>query len=186
MSNTINRAGFSLKPVLHVLCGALSCSGMHCRKCSKAARFWFGGRCENASRILVIDPGWNFFVSVLLIFVSCFGMWVSSVHLGGRASDLGEPRSAWWAGGIMLLFVSVCLAGVVGSGCCWLSHVRHNKCLTVLVFCFASGCTKCFRCYYGVIPVVVRVDPCGCQGGSLGLFRAAACDFFFNVFYAYW
>ena len=41
----------------------------------------------------------------------------------------------------MLLFVSVCLAGVVGSGCCWLSHVRHNKCLTVLVFCFASGCT---------------------------------------------
>ena len=64
----------------------------------------------------------------------------------------------------MLLFESVCLAGVVGSGCCWLSHVRHNKCLTVLVFCFASGCTECFRCYYGVIPVVVRVDPWGYSG----------------------
>ena len=43
-----------------------------------------------------------------------------------------------------VFFVSVCLAGVMVSGCCWLALVRRNRSLTVSFlqfFGFASGCT---------------------------------------------
>ena len=77
----------------------------------------------------------------------------------GWASDHGEPRSAWWSAGILRFFVSVCLAGVMVSVCCWLALVRPSRCLTVFsVFGLASGCT--------ISSVLFRFDPCGCSGWS--------------------
>ena len=45
----------------------------------------------------------------------------------GWASDHGEPRSAWWSAGILRFFVSVCLAGVMVSVCCWLALVCPSR-----------------------------------------------------------
>ena len=49
----------------------------------------------------------------------------------GWASDHGEPRSAWWSAGILCFVVSVCLAGVMVSACCWLALARPSRSLTV-------------------------------------------------------
>ena len=72
----------------------------------------------------------------------------------GWASDHGEPRSAWWSAGILCFVVSVCLAGVMVSACCWLALARPSRSLTVFVSVFwflRSGCSSVFS---GSIPVV--------------------------------
>ena len=92
----------------------------------------------------------------------------------GWASDHGEPRSAWWSAGILRFFVSVCLAGVMVSGCCWLALVRRNRSLTVSFlqfFGFASGCT--------ISSVFFRFNPCGFfRFNPCGFFRFNPCGFF--------
>ena len=115
----------------------------------------------------------------------------------GWASDHGEPRSAWWSAGILRFFVSVCLAGVMVSVCCWLALVRPSRCRTVFFlrfFGFVSGCTissVLFRfdpCgFSGSIPVVFfRFNPCGFfQVRDLWLFRVAPCGFS-SLSFAYW
>ena len=98
------------------------------------------------------------------------------------ASDHGEPRSAWWAGGIQRLFVSVRLAGVrfpcfAGWPLCVPVGFR-----TVFFLCFVSGC---------VSRVIFRFNPCGFfqvrdlwffQVRGLWLFRVAPCGFSMLIF----
>ena len=84
----------------------------------------------------------------------------------GWASDHGEPRSAWWSAGILCFVVSVCLAGVMGSVCCWLALARPSRSLPVFFLVFLrSGCSSVF----------FRFNPCG-------FFRFNPCGFFlYNI-----
>ena len=81
----------------------------------------------------------------------------------GWASDHGEPRSAWWSAGILCFVVSVCLAGVMGSVCCWLALARPSRCEADVVPCFS-----------GSIPVVFQVQ-------SLWFFQVQSLWFFFSI-----
>ena len=88
----------------------------------------------------------------------------------GWASDHGEPRSAWWSAGILCFVVSVSLAGVMVSACCWLALARPSRSLTVFFFSVFSGSIPVV--FSGSIPVVFfRFNPCG---------------FFSIILFAYW
>ena len=76
--------------------------------------------------------GRHLFVSVWFCNIVFRHVGLSSLF--GWASDHGEPRSAWWSAEILRFFVSVCLAGVMGSVCCWLALVRPSRCVRFFRF----------------------------------------------------
>ena len=97
----------------------------------------------------------------------------------GWASDHGEPRSAWWSAGILCFVVSVCLAGVMVSACCWLALACPSRSLTVFVSVFWFCEADVVPCFSGSIPVGFSGSIPVVFSGSIpvGFFRLETCGF---------